>query len=70
MPDPYYGETIRAFVVLKDGAGATAEDLLAHCRANLARYKVPSRLFIVPALPRTTIGKIDRIALREKLAAQ
>lgn len=70
VPDTYYGETIRAYVVLKPGAAATADDLLAHCRANLARYKVPSRIFVVDALPRTTVGKIDRVALRKELASQ
>lgn len=69
IPDPYYGEAIRAYVVLKEGAGASVDDLLAHCRANLARYKVPSKLFIVAELPRTTVGKVDRKVLREKLAA-
>src|SRR3989337_3008263 len=66
VPDPYYGETIRAYVVLKDGARATVEELLAHCRANLARYKVPSKLYVVAQLPRTTVGKIDRKVLRGK----
>jgi long-chain acyl-CoA synthetase len=70
VPDKYYGEIIRAYVVLKPGARATADDLIAHCKANLARYKVPSRIFIVAALPRTTIGKIDRIALRRELASE
>jgi long-chain acyl-CoA synthetase len=70
VPDKYYGETIHAYVVLKPGAYATPDDLVAHCKANLARYKVPSRIFIVAALPRTTVGKIDRIALRQQLAAQ
>jgi long-chain acyl-CoA synthetase len=70
VPDTYYGEAIRAYVVLKPGAAATADDLLAHCRANLARYKVPSRIFVVGALPRTTVGKIDRVALRKELASR
>ncbi|HEY1361590.1 MAG TPA: AMP-binding protein, partial [Xanthobacteraceae bacterium] len=69
VPDPYYGETIRAFVVLKPGARATAEDLIGHCKANLARYKVPSRILLVQMLPRTTVGKIDRVALRRELAS-
>ncbi len=70
IPDSYYGETIRACVVLKDGAQAKADDLIAHCRSNLAKYKVPVEIRIVDALPRTTVGKIDRIALREQLARQ
>ncbi|MCM2251860.1 MAG: AMP-binding protein, partial [Ramlibacter sp.] len=69
VPDPYYGEAIRAFVVLRDGAGESAEELLAYCQRNLARYKVPSRIFLVSELPRTTVGKIDRLALRARLVA-
>ncbi|MCZ7562745.1 MAG: AMP-binding protein [Burkholderiales bacterium] len=68
VPDPYYGESIRAYVVLKEGATATVEDILAHCASNLARYKVPSRIHLVAELPRTTVGKIDRRALKEQLA--
>ena len=70
VPDPYYGESIRAYVVLKEGARASAEDLIAHCRANLARYKVPARIHLVADIPRTTVGKVDRRTLRQKLAAE
>lgn len=69
VPDRYYGETICAYVVLKPGACATVDDLIAHCKKNLAPYKVPSRIFIVDALPRTIVGKIDSVALRQELAA-
>src|SRR5581483_8259371 len=62
VPDSYYGETVRAHVVLKEGAQATADDLIAHCAANLARYKVPAKIVLVDALPRTNVGKIDRAA--------
>jgi long-chain acyl-CoA synthetase len=70
VPDPYYGESIRAYVVLKEGATATVEDIIAHCAKNLARYKVPSRILLVAELPRTTVGKIDRRALSTKLAQE
>ncbi len=70
VPDPYYGETVRAYVVLKDGARASAEELIAYCKANLARYKVPSKIHLVSELPRTTVGKVDRKTLRQKLAAE
>ena len=70
VPDAYYGESIRAYVVLKQGARATVEDLSAYCTANLARYKVPSKIYLVAELPRTTVGKIDRIVLRRRLAAE
>ncbi|HSD41946.1 MAG TPA: AMP-binding protein [Burkholderiales bacterium] len=70
VPDPYYGEAIRAYVVLKPGVRASADEILAHCKANLARYKVPGRIYFVSELPRTTVGKVDRIALRQQLAAE
>ena len=70
VPDPYYGETVRAYVVLRDGARASAEELIAYCKVNLARYKVPSKIHLVAELPRTTVGKVDRKTLRQKLAAE
>jgi len=63
-PDPYYGETVRAFVVLNDGARIGANELIDHCKKNLAPYKVPSQIYLIEALPRTTVGKIDKLALR------
>ena len=68
-PDPYYGETVRAFVVLNDGARIGANELIDHCKKNLAPYKVPSQIYLSEALPRTTVGKIDKLALRERLSS-
>jgi hypothetical protein len=51
VPDSYYGETVRAFVVLKPNAQCSAADLIAYCKDNLVHYKTPSRIFIVEALP-------------------
>ncbi len=68
-PDSYYGEIIHAFVVLNEGAQTGASDLIDHCKRNLAPYKVPKQIHLVAALPRTTVGKIDRLALREKLSS-
>ena len=69
-PDSYYGEIIHAFVVLNEGAQTGESDLIDHCKRNLAPYKVPKQIHIVAALPRTTVGKIDRLALREKLSSE
>jgi long-chain acyl-CoA synthetase len=63
-PDNFYGEIIVAMVVLREGRGATPDDLIAHCRENLAAYKVPRRLTLVGSLPKTAAGKIDKAALR------
>jgi long-chain acyl-CoA synthetase len=67
--DAYYGETVRAFVVLNDGARISSQELIDHCKKNLVPYKVPSQIYLVDALPRTTVGKIDKLALRETLSA-
>jgi len=64
VPDPYRGEVIRAYVVRRPGSQLDAEDVLAHCRVNLARYKVPAVVEFVDSLPRTTVGKVDKKALR------
>ena len=63
VPDPYRGEVLRAHVVLR--TAVTAEDLLAHCRTNLARYKVPVAIMVVAAIPKTAVGKIDKLALKQ-----
>jgi len=68
-PDAYRGEVVRAYVVLRPGAKANVEDLLAHCRRNLAKYKVPASLEILDALPKTTVNKTDKKALRERARA-
>lgn len=65
VPDAYRGEAVKAFVVLKPGAAATAEELLAHCRAGLAKYKLPSHLVFAGSLPKSGVGKVLRRALRE-----
>lgn len=63
--DEYRGELPVAYVVLRPGARASNEELAAHCRANLARYKVPARIYNVGALPKTSVAKTDKKALRE-----
>src|SRR5207344_2827411 len=44
VPDPYHGEAVRAFVALKAGATATPEEIIAHCKTQLAPYKVPQQV--------------------------
>jgi fatty-acyl-CoA synthase len=63
-PDEKWGETPCAFVMLKPGATATAEDIIAHCRANLAGYKCP-RTVVFRDLPMTSTGKVQKFVLRE-----
>ena len=64
VPDAFRGEVVRAFVVLRDNAQTDEGEILAHCRANLAAYKVPVSVSFVTALPKTGVNKTDRKALR------
>jgi fatty-acyl-CoA synthase len=64
-PDEKWGETPCAFVELKPGASATAEELIAWCRQHLAGYKVP-RHVVFDELPKTSTGKIQKHVLRAK----
>jgi long-chain acyl-CoA synthetase len=68
-PDEIKGEIAKAYVVLKPGAAADAEGILALCRKELAAYKIPRAIVFVPDLPKTSTGKIMRRELR-KLEAQ
>ncbi len=67
VQDNYRGEVIHAQVVLKKGVTATVEDLDSHCRENLAKYKVPRKIVISYNIPKTTVGKIDKAALRSQM---
>ncbi len=63
-PDERWGEVPVAFVVLRPGATATAEGLIDHCRAQLARFKVPRAITFLDALPRNPSGKVLKRELR------
>jgi fatty-acyl-CoA synthase len=63
-PDDTWGETPCAFIELKPGANATAEDIIAWCREHLARYKCP-RNVVFGEIPKTSTGKIQKFKLRE-----
>jgi len=64
-PDERWGETPCAFIELKDGAAATAEDIVAHCKKHLAGFKVP-RAVVFGELPKTSTGKIQKFELRKQ----
>ncbi len=69
MPDRWLGEKACAFVVLRAGAAVEARGLLRFLRdRGIAAYKLPDRIEWLPALPRTPVGKIDKQALRGRLA--
>jgi fatty-acyl-CoA synthase len=67
-PDTRRGETVKAYVVLKDGAQGkvNGEDLIAWCRRHMAAYKVPRQVEFLDALPRSGTGKIQWRTLQEK----
>ncbi len=66
VADPYRGETVKAYVVLRPGQTATAEDVIAFCRERMAAYKAPKTVEFRDSLPKTMVGKI----LRRQLIAE
>lgn len=68
MPDPKWGERPAAIVVAKPGQALSAEDVQSRCRAALASFKVPSRVFFRDTLPRNPSGKVLKRVLRDEIA--
>jgi long-chain acyl-CoA synthetase len=67
VPDAYHGEVVRACIVLREGSTATADELIAHCKQNLAEYKVPRHVEIRDSMPMSAVGKILYRVLRDEL---
>jgi long-chain acyl-CoA synthetase len=66
VPDEYRGETVKAFVVCKQGETISEDELIEYCRTKLAVYKVPKKIEFIDELPKTAIGKFLRRELRER----
>ncbi len=66
VPDEEFGQRLRAFVVLRDGAALSEEEVKQHVRSNLARYKVPRDVVFLEELPRNATGKILKRDLRAR----
>jgi len=64
IPDDFRGETVKACIALNPGASAGEEELLAHCREHLVKYKLPTVFEFHAALPKTGPGKIDKLKLK------
>ncbi len=64
VPDPRFGETVGAFIILHDGADVKEEDVLDFCQTRIARFKVPRYVFFVNEFPATTNGKIQKYKLQ------
>lgn len=67
-PHPDWGETVVAFVVLKEGAGLDVDELKSFLAAKLAKYKIPREFNFVSELPHTPTGKVKKFELREQFA--
>ena len=66
MPDDKWGEVPAAFVETRDGASPSEDELIAHCKKHLAKYKAPKKIVFEP-LARTSTGKIQKFAMRQRL---
>mgnify|MGYP001569249274 CR=1 FL=1 len=66
IPDPLKGETVKAAIVLKEGASATEQEIIDHCREKLAVYKAPVQVDFVKELPKSATGKILKRMLRQQ----
>jgi len=63
-----WGEVVHADVVLKESAATTEDVLIEHCREFIAGYKLPKSIAFVEAIPLTPVGKVDKVAIRQKYA--
>ncbi len=66
VPDAYRGETVKAYIVLKEGETATAKEIIAFCKERMAAYRVPQIIEFRDDLPKSMIGKVLRRELREE----
>jgi long-chain acyl-CoA synthetase len=66
VPDAFLGETVKAFVVPRDGLSPAPEEIIAFCRQHLASYKVPKQVEFRTTLPKTLVGKVLRRRLKEE----
>ncbi len=69
QPDSKWREVPCAFVELKHGASVTEAEIIAHCRAAIARFKVPRRV-VFGVLPKTSTGKIQKFVLRTRAKSE
>lgn len=66
VPDTRWGESVKAVVVLKPGMSASEQDLISHCKSELAHFKAPKSVDFVEALPKSPVGKILRRVIKER----
>ncbi len=68
VPDPKWGESVKAYVVLKRGKDLSEQEVIQHCSKHLASYKKPKLVEFLEELPRNPSGKILKRVLRDKEA--
>ena len=66
IPSAKYGEEVAAFIILKDGALLTEEEVLDFCRGRISRYKIPTHVFFVDDFPMTASGKVQKYKLKDR----
>ncbi len=67
VPDPQWGEAVKAVIVPKPGAALTVEDIIRFSKERLADYKVPKSVDLVSSLPHTEIGKVNKVKVKEMI---
>jgi fatty-acyl-CoA synthase len=70
VPDAKYGEEVCAWVVLRSGEQATAEEIQQFCQGQIAHYKVPKYIRFVDELPMTVTGKVQKFIMREQMISE
>jgi fatty-acyl-CoA synthase len=69
IPHERYGEEVCAWVKLRAGTSATAEEILEFCRGQIAHYKVPAHVHFTDSFPMTVTGKVQKYLIREQMRA-
>jgi len=70
VPDAYRGESVKAYVVLREGMQMTRDEVISYCREQMAAYKVPRAVAFIDSLPKSAVGKILRRELRDRDAGK
>jgi fatty-acyl-CoA synthase len=70
VPDARFGEQVAAWIRLREGATASAEEIRAFCQGQIAHYTVPAYIRFVDELPMTVTGKVQKFAMRAAMAAE
>jgi len=70
VPDPKYGEELAAWIKLREGESATAEEIREFCKGKLAHFKIPRYVKFVDEFPMTVTGKVQKFVMRQLMAEE